>query len=501
MSYTIVRSNKIMPLTLEDLPNELYVFLFNYLKSSDIFRLFSGLNYRFNQLIRRYLRHIDLSRLSDIQLTNYLPLLDAESVHALKLNDNYIEHIFLYRNLNHVTLVNIINEKSKWPQFVAVLKQFDYLKMIFVWDLCDDTDEKCSSIICSNLFHPSCSLKELHLEHIYLTINENRIQPCLLLKRLLIGVRSDKDLHILMNNLPLIEYLKVNLEYGIHHQAHHISSIRRIMTKLKTFHIESLEYCVRSDSLKLILDRCPFVEQLFLNIMLGDRHINCRQIQDELLSLLVNLKEFHFYISFVALIDQHNLETYFSSFNRPIFAYKQHCLFSLPYAFEQLDLVENSIVNCRTTANDLCLYSRQHHLKKIVLGGKTAYSLKLFAFIRDMFPNVQILEFTRYCYLEIDLLNDTNLVFNCLHTLVLPCVYQTTFADVKRLLLLTPNLDTVNIYYDLLLRIKSQLEDDVELYPLCQQLRQLIVFSGFVDKPFLHQQIQSLFPKASVSYT
>ncbi|CAF1669080.1 unnamed protein product, partial [Didymodactylos carnosus] len=172
---------------------------------------------------------------------------------------------------------------------------------------------------------------------------------------------------------------------------------------LKVFHLECISHYICFNRLKSILSRCHLIQCFLLNVAFQN-YIDGDQIHNDLLSLLINLKEFYFNISYPTYSNiKQNVHNYLLKFNRPLFyyfnmAWHRHCVFSLPYAFEQINLAQNDIIHYQTMYTDnLFSYSNQHQLKQIIFVDLGLCSLELIQFIIKIFPNIEHLKLQSYC--------------------------------------------------------------------------------------------------------
>src|ERR1700722_4805226 len=81
-----------------DLPNELFPYIFQHLKSSDIVQAFSEIqSHRIQALIHPFISHLDISQETDQWILTYLPnLFIQQNILALRLQDTHIDFISKY---------------------------------------------------------------------------------------------------------------------------------------------------------------------------------------------------------------------------------------------------------------------------------------------------------------------------------------------------------------------------------------------------------------------
>ncbi|CAF1627092.1 unnamed protein product, partial [Didymodactylos carnosus] len=127
--------------TLESsLPNELYDFIFLYLKSVDSIYSFFNLNDRFNHLIYPFLCAINLSDADEYSLNKYYQTI-LPKIHyyikAIKVDDKNVDFVFplslyskIYPNLESVFITKV-EKNGKYLLYLKLFKQLLNLKIHF----------------------------------------------------------------------------------------------------------------------------------------------------------------------------------------------------------------------------------------------------------------------------------------------------------------------------------------------------------------------------------
>ncbi len=98
---------------LEELPNELFLLIFSYLKSDMVIQTFLDLNQRFQSLILQYSRHLVLSADIDPNWIKKRMLSIENNIQTITLNIKLIRSVFFgkysYPNLHSITLYSSID--------------------------------------------------------------------------------------------------------------------------------------------------------------------------------------------------------------------------------------------------------------------------------------------------------------------------------------------------------------------------------------------------------
>src|SRR5271163_3690540 len=97
-----------------DLPNELFSYIFQHLKSSDLVQAFSEIqSLRIQALIQPFVSHLDISQETDLWIQIHLPnLFIQQNIAALRLQDKHIDFIAKYLLSNDIQSMHILS--SDW---------------------------------------------------------------------------------------------------------------------------------------------------------------------------------------------------------------------------------------------------------------------------------------------------------------------------------------------------------------------------------------------------
>ena len=131
MSSKILSNDDQTHLSAEDLPNELYLDIFNYLLPEELFKAFGNLNLRFSILLRSAFIHFQVTE-NNVTL---FPVIKANQIKSIMINDiiNFpiVEHYFKKNHLIQLqrldlTFTKLISVRT----FIEYLPQFDNLKFL-----------------------------------------------------------------------------------------------------------------------------------------------------------------------------------------------------------------------------------------------------------------------------------------------------------------------------------------------------------------------------------
>ncbi|CAF1109614.1 unnamed protein product, partial [Didymodactylos carnosus] len=238
----------------------------------------------------------------------------------------------------------------------------------------------------------------------------------------LVDLQYFEHLCILCKNLPLIEYLNVNIWYKRstrdQYKYETIKS-KQLLKKLKTFYL-TVKHGINFNYIKLLLSH------FYFNIVIAGQYLE-KNLLTKLLKTKCPMIFLHYRTNMI------NINS------------------------ELMDSIE-------------CV----HFYDKPLL------SLHLFKLIQQMFQNVDKLRFSIPLNIDKNMLNDKNIKLNTIVSLQLLFFhhdYDTKYPVIKPIFQLTPNINELEISFHLLFVIKDQLHSDQDLYVICQQIRHLIISS------------------------
>ncbi|CAF3484176.1 unnamed protein product [Adineta steineri] len=480
---TIKDNTQSKRLYFEDLPVELFIYyLFPYLQQHEIIQIFFNLNYSFQQIVISYFdrnKNIDLRQISQSWLLKYLPNLLSKAT-IMNINDKQIENIFQSSSslskLQSLFITNIKHLPSaKFLKHLKSLKQLKYLH------LSENKNEYKLYInayvdfnMLASLFEEDSLLESFILIRtlpLSLTNNYFNTMNCCL-QNLTIDLLHLTDLTRLLTSFPSLKsfYVKIaNGEYYINENRPNF-----LLPKLVQCHFEC-KFITQSD-LNYFLDQLK-QSTLLQTFKLKINDTEKLYDNDEIVKKLSNFKNIHFYIQFHELDFQHEIiQNAFN--NHRLLWYKTDypnyysCL-SLPYSFKELLNVSNNIVDHnRNDQKDILLFPTVEHIE--ISYKENQLSPKLIQFINNQFPNLFTIEIRLYNLHE-ELMNDKNLILNKVRKLIINYTNERSYYDIKRLLLLTSNIEILIIDYINFITHKRKLSHDGELITICRQIKILII--------------------------
>ena len=199
-----------MKTNLFDLPNEIFILIFQYLKSTFLVQLFSDIqSIRVRTLIKSLLSHLDISQETDQWIQTYLPdLFNRQDIIALRLQDRHIAFVSSYLELTRIQSMHVIS--SDWN--TDILKENlehirQYLQQLTITFTCPHGQGN----IASYLFQSDSQLQYLNIIGRFQFFDNHEITTsCHRLTYLSIELEGMHRLFILMKHLPNLEHLKVS---------------------------------------------------------------------------------------------------------------------------------------------------------------------------------------------------------------------------------------------------------------------------------------------------
>jgi hypothetical protein len=387
--------------TLEELPDELLLFICRYLSSTDVLFSFYGLNSRLSQTISGYCRHVVLAQLPfkrfNFICTSILPSIgpnisslvvsnQCKGVLSRKFLDYFGERMSLtFPCLKHLTLI-AVNTKSLTP-FLDCVQNLTELFEITICHLCTEFDD-CNEA--QNLLHRLFMANNNRLNSIIFdyysdpfSINiQNDGVLFANIEKLNINLKTINDLHQLLTVLPRL----CRLQTQIHEEFFVLDTQNEYSTipTLKYFHLRSFCHSWDLDELISIIKRVPNVEELSIAIESSDDI----QLMDgeEFFSLLstLSLRKFNYYLEFLDLsssIDPTTILSTWEQFQQEFICVKSDdnktlALYTIPFAFPYL------ILSSSLAKNDVFIQSYTAQVRKLVLYDISANIMDTFVAIK-----------------------------------------------------------------------------------------------------------------------
>lgn len=199
-----------MPITqLLDLPNELLLLVFQYIKSSDLVRAFLDVqSARIQLLIRSFLHHLDISEETLPWIKTSLPKLFAQqTISALRLQDEHLPS--LCQDFPFVDFQSMQILSSDWTTDIlkegieCFRQRLKQLSITF-------TNPHGKGDLANHLFQSDSSLEYLCIIGRFLYFDQCDIHTCTALTHLEIELEGMYRVFILMEHLPQLRVLKVS---------------------------------------------------------------------------------------------------------------------------------------------------------------------------------------------------------------------------------------------------------------------------------------------------
>ncbi|CAF1635023.1 unnamed protein product, partial [Didymodactylos carnosus] len=310
------------------------------------------------------------------------------------------------------------------------------------------------------------------------------------IKQLKLQLNYQHEFYFLINRLPLIEYLYIELCKGIQngeqdHYQNHYENIPTLL-KLKEFVFCSSEV-TNYTYLELFISLCSNLQHLSLNLA-SDQSIDGHRLEQSLLKLSKLIK-FNFCID-NPMTTIHYIETYQTSYwleNYAIISFRtsvwrnRQCIFSLPYSFSKFYFGLNDMADYQTNVNydDILMYSKRNMTEAFFISDNKPFTLKFFQFIKQICGKTTKLTINSYAVntrLDDDLMNNNDFVLINVVYLKLS-INKLEFKYLKRLLLMTPNVQQLEMLWTLsMLILDLKTKYYLQLQPIFSRIRHVHIF-------------------------
>jgi hypothetical protein len=195
-----------------DLPNELFPFIFQYLRSIDILKAFSDIqSRRVRALIQPFLTQLDISQESNEWIQNYLSAVFIKhQIMAIRLQMKHLTFISEHLLSTNIQSMQVINWDFDFDFSEQVVSQLlrNVKKLLFAFPELGE-----SSDIVSQLFQSDSQLEHLTIRDCGLVLYDDEIGTCTRLTYLSVELEGIHPVFILIKHLPNLQELKV---IGIH---------------------------------------------------------------------------------------------------------------------------------------------------------------------------------------------------------------------------------------------------------------------------------------------
>ncbi|CAF1250370.1 unnamed protein product [Adineta steineri] len=328
------------------------------------------------------------------------------------------------------------------------------------------------------------------------------------LKELTIKLHYIHDLFILIEYLPKLEYLNVEVcELDKNNKYDYKNKKNKLSSSLKYLIIDSLDFSYN----RLLLFIEPFqksLQYLTLNMSI-DEQINGKILESTIHSQISNLKEFKFIFQisiYKQNIDINNgLDKLISTFHstsywstHPVMCYHDRSIpcftiVSLPWILKETDTITDEILCYRT---NLTIPLQINNIKSIYLAS-TPITLKFLKFIKETFPKLNKMIISWHtCSLDSEIFQRRNrIILNTIKTLQ----YYGSTDDLEYIdfLLLTPNIRYLVVDGNTIHVINSYIHENQQIALICEQISDLNIFREYEKCD--EDETKETFPNALIS--
>ncbi|CAF0746223.1 unnamed protein product [Didymodactylos carnosus] len=372
---------------LEQFPNELLLYLFDYLSPSDIFYSFSNLNLRLNSLISCF----DLTQMSRKSLSLWTQsILPKYHITSLILSNKHLDLI-----------LELFHEDQLHSLIFTDLNFFQSSKLIYFKQLSYLSIQSMVANYSDNMFKTLLSLPKLDQCYLSTTFelnfSINELLPISNIRYLTVCLVDLNCLSKLFLSIPHIKYLNVTITSGY---KWHTSSliVPSNLKYLKLILNDTISFDPIESLIKMF-QKLIFLSYSSENCRQNESHINNEKWQNILKSLPI-LKQFQFYCELSDRFDIVDANRILSSFqidyfikNKIYFAVlmdntSHFILHTIPYPNKKASIRWNSFKVQLTSLNRVRNVYDYVRFLKITVSGKTIPQIVL----PQKYPNVDSLE-------------------------------------------------------------------------------------------------------------
>ncbi len=192
-----------------DLPNELFPFIFQYLRSIDILKAFSDFqSHRLQALIQPFITRLDISQESNQWIQIYLPdVFTKHEIIALRLQMKHLpfikEHL-LSTNIQSIQVINWDFDFDFSQEVVDHLSR-NLKKLSFAFAEIGENGD-----LARQLFRSDSQLEHLTIKDCVLAFYDDQIETCTRITHLSVELEGMHPVFIFIQHLPNLQKLKVN---------------------------------------------------------------------------------------------------------------------------------------------------------------------------------------------------------------------------------------------------------------------------------------------------
>lgn len=351
-------------------PNEIIYNVFEFLSISDICRAFTQLNYRYRNVVRSFVKHIDLTDNWDVyqsQLQHIYKTVESIKVDRYGL---YLLASYQYPRLQSLILINIL----EWDHLVRHMN----LQNLEVWFQSENDNDNNNNSVKTPCLLNFGSLP-LTLKRFSSNNSVNRIYFHANLIHLNVRVYGMIDLLEILGRTPNVQHLSVTFYENVHiwqrstiddrnHFQIIVGNFQRL-THLNSINFSTMYDQFSFDQLLLFIDRCCPNETILKKVTLQSLYIFFNEtIWSKIQQYKNTFDLFNIYISFVIDDNFQEIKKTFLSSNQFAFHLENdHIdmwtqrwwlhLYSLPFVFTKLHGFSSY-----SQLNQHCSYSTVRHL-------------------------------------------------------------------------------------------------------------------------------------------
>ncbi|CAF0994391.1 unnamed protein product [Adineta steineri] len=383
-----------------DLPNELFLYIFQYIKSSHLVQIFSEIkSFRIQALIQSFISHVDISQESEQWIQTYVPnLFNQQNLIALRLQDKYLANISQYLSSSDIQSMHVIS--SDWT--TDILKEgLDHIQQHIKQLWITFTYPHGKGDIANQLFQSDSQYEYLNITGRFLYFDYDDINICTLLTYLSIELEGMHRVFALIEHLPNLQELKVKFrtEERLVQPKPNLDSV---ITHNKLYRVTFIGCTKYFDHLENFFSTFgSTIECLTINIDLMYYIIDGKRLENGLLNKMPCLSSLDIIIHSTAVYSNPlDIETFRSTtwqkFNPVIYWNDTHAhqktIFTLPYKSDRFKHLSNDFISSWISNRSVSLCFEHVHTLSLIT--TTPLTLETFQFIEKTFLNLKTLELT-----------------------------------------------------------------------------------------------------------
>lgn len=361
VSHNDIRSS------LEDLPNELFLFICQFLSSADVLLCFYGLNHRISQTISGYYRHVVIGQIPYEQFNHLCALILPEigiNISSLVVSNQWkgiLSNCFLdyfadkmsltFPQLKTLSLISFnVDTCESFLSSLENLFEFDEIRLYYQYDSTNDS-LKCEALLQKIFETNNQRLNSILFDNHSIVFSLKTFNSRLTysnITKLSIDLATIDDLHRLLTLLPQLISLIVTLNEDSPERTEMNHSNEN--QNLQEFRLQSFGPSWTFHELSSLIARLPCVKHLSFA---SDCYTDEQLLNGEKILPLIShlsLRTFRYFLQFydvTSSIDEKMILSTWHEFTRQVICFKNNetkavVLFTLPFDFPYVFL-RNSI--------------------------------------------------------------------------------------------------------------------------------------------------------------